>query len=546
MKRFGIVVLAVGLIVGVWVYLNWSEAGGSSAGRAAGPPRFVEEALAAGLDHAYSGEFEYFVGGGAAILDCNSDGMPDLYLAGGSEAAGLFVNLSERGGALRFARTPDPSTDLDAVTGAYPLDIDPDAQMDLVVLRFGENILLRGLGGCRFERANEAWSFAGGSAWTTAFSARWDPGLGWPTLAFGNYLASLDPNEFSCSANELVRPAAASAGFAPAVPLSPGWCTLSMLFSDWDRSGRRDLRVSNDRHYYGDVSDGQEQLWNIPADEAPAEYTLADGWQRVRIFGMGIASHDVTGDGYPDYYLTSQADNKMQTLADGPQKPDFDDIALVRSATAHRPYEGDTIMPSTAWHDEFADVNNDGLSDLFVAKGNVEAMPQYAARDPSNLLLGQSDGTFLEAAPAAGLVDFGRARGAGLADLNADGLLDLVVVVRRENVRLWRNVGAGSAQAPAAMGNWISVAPIQADGNRDAIGAWVEARVGDQTQLSERTVGGGHVSGQLGPVHFGVGSAASVELRVTWPDGEIGPWQTVAANQRVLVERAGGAPQPLP
>ena len=26
------------------------------------------------------------------------------------------------------------------------------------------------------------------------------------------------------------------------IALTPGWCTLSMLFSDWDRSGRRDLR----------------------------------------------------------------------------------------------------------------------------------------------------------------------------------------------------------------------------------------------------------------------------------------------------------------
>ena len=31
------------------------------------------------------------------------------------------------------------------------------------------------------------------------------------------------------------------------------------------------------------------------------------------------------------------------------------------------------MLPSTAWHAEFADVNNDGFIDLFVAKGNVEA-----------------------------------------------------------------------------------------------------------------------------------------------------------------------------
>ena len=53
-----------------------------------------------------------------------------------------------------------------------------------------------------------------------------------------------------------------------------------MLFSDWDRSGRRDLRISNDRHYYSDLSDGQEQLWRIAPGEAPRQYTAADGWSR--------------------------------------------------------------------------------------------------------------------------------------------------------------------------------------------------------------------------------------------------------------------------
>jgi hypothetical protein len=77
---------------------------------------------------------------------------------------------------------------LDAVLGAYPLDIDSDGVMDLVVLRQGENALMRGLGDCRFEDANEAWGFDGGDAWSTAFAAIWEKGQDWPTLAIGNYI----------------------------------------------------------------------------------------------------------------------------------------------------------------------------------------------------------------------------------------------------------------------------------------------------------------------------------------------------------------------
>ena len=61
-------------------------------------------------------------------------------------------------------------------------------------------------------------------------------------------------------------------------------------------------------------------------------------------------------------------------------------------------------------------MNNDGVVDLFVTKGNVEAMPDFAAKDPSNLLLGDADGTFSESGDAAGIATFTRSRGAAVVD----------------------------------------------------------------------------------------------------------------------------------
>jgi hypothetical protein len=57
---------------------------------------------------------------------------------------------------------------------------------------------------------------------------------------------------------------------------------------------------------------------------------------------------------------------------------------------------GGDSKPSTGWHSEFADFNNDTLTDLFIAKGNVQAMPDFASFDPDNLLLGSFDGKFHE------------------------------------------------------------------------------------------------------------------------------------------------------
>jgi len=528
-----LVALAAVLAVNVF----WTD----SPATAQAPPLFVEEAAAAGIDHVYDGDFTFFVGGGVAAFDCDDDGRSDLYFAGGTNPAALYRNESPIGGELRFTQVPDPITDLTKVVGAYPLDIDGDDRVDLAVLRLGESVLLRGLDDCRFERGNEDWGFDGGDAWTAAFSAKWEGSNTLPTLAFGNYLDLAKSEErATCADNVLVRPQEGAATYAAPTPLSPGWCTLSILFSDWDRSGRGDLRMTNDRHYY---LDGEEQLWRVADGEPPRLYTHDEGWQHMEIWGMGIASYDVTGDGLPEVLLTSQGDNKLQTLADGAAQPNYRDIALRRGVTAHRPYTGGEALPSTAWHPEFQDVNNDGFIDLFISKGNVEAMPDFAAKDPSNLLLGQSDGTFDEGAEAAGIVSFVRGRGAALVDLNLDGMLDLVQVNRRENVSLWRSAGWGQAGQPAPMGNWIAVRLEQPGPNRDAIGSWIEVRFGERTIRREVTIGGGHAGGQLGWIHFGLGEADGAEIRVLWPDGETSPWLELDANRFATIERGASEPR---
>ena len=507
---------------------------GSDLPEAASPsPHFVDESESAGIEHIYDGEFEYFVGGGVAVLDCDEDGLPDLYLAGGANPSALYRNESPVGGALSFGQLLDaPSSNLTGVTGAYPLDIDSDTHTDLAVLRFGEDVLLRGNGDCTFERANETWSLDAADDWTVGFSATWEGSADLPTLAFGNYLAEGGQTTGACEDHRLFRPD--EEGYGPPQALSPGYCTLSILFSDWDRSGRRDLRMTNDRHYY---RNGEEQLWHMAEGETPRLYTREDGWQPMQIWGMGIAGQDVTGDGLPEFFLTSQGDNKLQTLADGPSQPNFVDIAFERGITAHRPYVGDRAAPSTAWHPEFQDVNNDSLIDLFVSKGNVEAQEDYAARDPSNLLLGNPDGTFTEVAEQAGIVDFARARGAALADFNLDGMLDLVEVTRRENINLFRNVGWGDATSPEAMGNWVGLRLEQPAPNVDGVGSWIEVKIGNRIVQREVTIGGGHAGGQLGWAHFGVGDADSVEVRVQWPDGDKGRWMNVGSNQFMIIDR---------
>ncbi len=517
-------------------------------------PSFVNEAAGTGIDVAYTGGWEHFVGGGVAAFDCDDNGYPDLYFAGGTDGAKLYRNVGERGGPLEFAEIAESPLAVADVTGAYPIDIDSDGVQDLAVLRVGENRLYRGLGDCRFEPANTLWSMDGGSDWTTGFSAVWEAEAAWPTLAFGNYVdRAREGAPFgTCHDNQIFRPA--TNGFAPPMALRPGHCSLSILFSDWNRDGVPDLRVSNDRQYY---RGGQEQLWQL-TDDRITEYRLQDGWRPLKIWGMGIASYDLTRDGYPEYFLTSMADNKLQTLAARPAgsrfgslQPAYEDIAYGLGATVHRPYVEGEIKPSTAWHAEFDDVNNDGFVDLFIAKGNVEGMVDFAERDPNNLLLGQADGSFREAAPEAGIVTFERARGGAVVDLNLDGLLDIVVVNRENNAELWRSLGAGETEegVPRPMGGWTMLRLVQPGANPHGIGAWVEVKTGAHIQRREVTIGGGHAGGEAGWIHFGVGTSERVEVRVQWPDGTWGPWLRGFANQFMVVERDRDRPfywQPPP
>jgi hypothetical protein len=132
--------------------------------------------------------------------------------------------------------------------------------------------------------------------------------------------------------------------------------------------------------------------------QAPSLYTAADGWKTVQIQGMGIAGYDLAGNGKPDYFLTSQADNRLQQLTGGPGQPAYQDIALQMGVTSARPGAGSDVLPSTSWHPEFQDVNNDGLIDLLITKGNPSLVPEYASRDPSALFLGKPDGTFVDTA----------------------------------------------------------------------------------------------------------------------------------------------------
>jgi hypothetical protein len=163
----------------------------------------------------------------------------------------------------------------------------------------------------------------------------------------------------------------------------------------------------------------------------------------------------------------------------------------------------------------WADYDNDG--DLDLATANWLAA--------NRLYDNNGDGTFTDRAFEFGMNDAQQGRGLSWADYDNDGDFDLYVAN-----------GAGGANLlyrnDSVLNNWLQVDLVGTVSNRSGLGAKVEARMGADTQRQDVSGSTGQTSHETLRQAFGVGSATNVdELTVTWPSGIVQTFTNVAANQ---------------
>ncbi len=132
--------------------------------------------------------------------------------------------------------------------------------------------------------------------------------------------------------------------------------------------------------------------------------------------GGGVAVGDINADGLPDlYFVSNSTPNKLYLNKGGFVFEDITDKAHVDGG------EG--------WHSGaiMADVNNDGLLDIYVTRGGWKDMPDKRA---NLLFINQGDLTFKEEGRYYGVDDKGYSIAAVFFDMDHDNDLDLYVTNR--------------------------------------------------------------------------------------------------------------------
>ena len=550
----------------------------SASANAARGVSFVDITSAAGLEkfRQISGapDKPYIVevtGSGVAMWDADGDGRVDIYLVNGGTLDVAGKKLGPAGRSALFRNAGDGTfrdvTESAGVSndrwgqGVCAGDFDNDGRSDFFVANFGRSRLYRNTGDLRFDDVAERAGVAV-EGWSTG-------------CAFGDYdrdgdldlfvagYVSLDPTKLppappGRAASPAPGTSAQSGGMGAAYSAGQAYCvyrglpvmcgprglkgTRDYLFRnnsdgtftdvtrdagvadekglygfgvawfDMDDDGWLDLLVANDsgpNFVYRNLGNGRFQDVSYPSGAA----LDANGREQAH---MGVAIGDYDNDGRDDVHITNFADD-FNVLYHNHDGRSFTDVSFRMGVAA-------PSVPFLGWGTDFLDYDNDGWLDLFVANGHVypaaDVMPWNTSYAQRALLFRNLAGKRFEEIGAAGgaLTTPRVSRGSAIGDVDNDGGVDVVLNNLDGPPTLLRNAGGASA------GHWLTVQLVGDPSKRtprDAIGSTVFVTAGGRRMRREVASGRGQVSQSDLRVHFGLGSATTIErLEVHWAGGD--------------------------
>ena len=214
-----------------------------------------------------------------------------------------------------------------------------------------------------------------------------------------------------------------------------------------------------------------------------------------------------------------------------------------------------------SWAALFADLDNDGWKDLFITNGEVRDytdgdFAKYYADEQMKEQMGQGkkallehlkkmpaskthfyafqnnkDLTFINKVNEWGFSEPSIANGAVCADLDNDGDLDLVTNNNNETAQLYQNFSQEQN-----FQNWLDVKLSGPSENPFGIGAKVVVSANQTQQYQENYTVRGYQSSMAVPLHFGLGKTETINLTISWPNGQTQQVSNVKANQILTVQ----------
>ncbi len=507
---------------------------------ATAPVRFVNIAANAGLTARIPNGGETskkFIlettGSGAAFIDYDNDGLPDILLVSGEGGPSrLYRNL----GHDRFADVT-AKMGLSGASGwgqgVCAADFDNDGYTDLFITYWGQNRLYRNDRGARFvdvtERAglkqdsvryNTGCAFLdydndGHADLFVANYLKFDPATAPqpgenPYCFYRGMAVNCGPRGLPFDRNLLYRnngdgtftDVSATSGIAA----PDQHYALGVLTADFNRDGRTDIYVACDRTpslLYINQGNGkfteEALLRGVAFDESGKALS-----------GMGVTAADYDGDGALDIFRSNFSDER-ETLYRNRGEGDFDDATVAAGLSRNTRFVG--------WGCGFFDFDNDGWKDLLLVNGHafpeVERLGIDVHYKDRAILYHNAAGKLLDISENSGPGPLERhsARGAAFADIDNDGNLEVLINNQNEPPTLLRQEGSPS-------NHWILLSLKGAASNRSALGAKVSLTTGNRTQVDEVRSGGSYLSQSDLRLHFGLGAArTAARIEIRWPSG---------------------------
>jgi len=515
----------------------------SSSGTAASPrrsdPWFQDIAAASGIAFRHRTDargdylFPEIIAGGVGLLDYDRDGLLDVFFvqAGSLYEPGLapghrlyrnlgngrFLDVTEQ---ARVAGRPG-----DYGMGCAAADYDNDGDVDLYITSFGANALYRNNGDGTFDDVTAA-SGVPGSAWGLSAAFLDFDADGLLDLAVANYVRWSRQRELPCHSggqrdyclpNNYSAPLPDTlyrnlgdgrfADVSEAAGLRAAFGNgMGLIAADVNSDGRLDLFVANDSM--------PNQLWINQGGRflnQARDLGCAVNRQGVVEANMGIALADLDDNGTPDLFVSHLRD-ETNTL--------FVNEGGVFTDLTARAGLGLPSLPTTGFGTGFADFDNDGILDCYVANGAVLKAPKPADpadpyAEPCQLFRGREGLRFEEILPRGGTkpVQVRTSRGAAFGDLDNDGGIDIVVVNKDAAPFVLRNV-------VASRGHWVMFRVLNRHGS-DAIGAELRIESGGKTRIRYANPAYSYCATNDPRVHCGLAAATRVDrVTVRWPTGQ--------------------------